>query len=269
MTNARATDSAIALIADRLEHAAAELRPIAPIRIDIGEADIATAYAIQQELVDRRVSRGAQIVGRKIGLTSPAVQQQLGVDQPDFGVLFDDMDFSDAAQIPSATLLQPKAEAEVAFVLKADLATSIDYETVSAAVDYAVAALEIVDSRIANWDLRITDTVADNASSGLFVLGKQRLHLSEFTPRDVAMRMYADGVEVSHGKGADCLGDPLESLVWLARTAAAYGSPLRGGQVVLSGALGPMVAAPPGTRIRAEIAPLGEITATFAPLELS
>ena len=254
--------------ADRIALAARNRQPIAPVRTLIGESNIDLAYAVQQELISRRIEAGAVVVGRKIGLTSPAVQRQLGVDQPDFGVLFADMDMSSEPIVPSHRLLQPKAEAEIAFVLKDDLDGEIlSSEEVSSAVDHAVAALEIVDSRIADWDLTIADTVADNASSGLFVLGADRLTLDEFFPRDATMRMYADDTLVSEGDGKACLGDPLLALTWLARTAAAYGNPLRAGQIILSGALGPMVPAPPGTRIRAEIAPLGEVAATFSSKE--
>ncbi len=133
-----------------------------------------------------------------------------------------------------------------------------------AAVAYATAALEIVDSRIAEWDITFGDTVADNASSGLFVLGRQAVGLGEFTPRDVTMRLYADGELASEGDGAACLGDPLAALLWLARTAREFGDPLRAGQVVLSGALGAMVTARPGHTIRAEISSLGSVTARFA-----
>ena len=192
------------------------------------------------------------------------MQQQLGVDQPDFGVLFDDMDVSADAAVPSTRLLQPKAEAEVAFMLKDDLdGSDLSLSAVVRAVDYAVAALEIVDSRIAGWDLTIADTVADNASSGLFVLGDTRLRLDQFDPRTVTMVLYADDVAVSRGDGSACLGNPLQALAWLADTAATFGDPLRAGQIVLSGALGPMVATPPGTRIRADIGPLGSVSAIF------
>ncbi|MCP2321239.1 2-keto-4-pentenoate hydratase [Nocardia amikacinitolerans] len=255
-------------VADLISGATRTQRPIEPVRGLLGVGDIALAYAVQEELTRRRVAAGAVIVGRKIGLTSPAVQQQLGVDQPDFGVLFADMDCSGSDPVPSRRLLQPKAEAELAFVLKEDLADGdLDEEQIRAAVDYAVAALEIVDSRIANWDIAITDTVADNASSGLFVLADERLTLADFSPREVVMRMYADDVLVSEGNGAACLGDPLNALAWLARTARDYGEPLRAGQIILSGALGPMAPTPPGTRIRAEIGPLGSVFATFSPKE--
>jgi 2-keto-4-pentenoate hydratase len=265
MTHTPVDAQAVAGAVARLVGALDEGRPVAPVRDLLGEHDIAAAYAVQRELTRRRRDAGAIVVGRKIGLTSPAVQKQLGVDQPDFGVLFADMDVSGESEVPSGRLLQPKAEAEIAFVVKEDLAEADhDPERVRADVEYAVAALEIVDSRIADWDISLTDTVADNASSGLFVLAERRLTLDEFEPREVTMRLYADDRPVSEGNGAACLGDPLNALAWLARTAREFGEPLRAGQVILSGALGPMVPTPPGTRIRAEIGPLGEVTAVFS-----
>ncbi|GLZ12008.1 putative hydratase/decarboxylase [Actinomadura sp. NBRC 104425] len=252
--------------AERLWTAALTRRPCAPVRDLLGETDIGLAYAVQRRLAEDRLSAGAAVVGRKIGLTSPAVQRQLGVGQPDFGVLFDDMDASALPEVPADRLLQPKAEAEIAFVLRDDLDTgALNPAAVRAAVDYAVPALEIVDSRIAGWDITITDTVADNASSGLFVLGENRVPLSDFEPAEVTMRMYTDGKLASAGDGAACLGDPLNALLWLARTARDFGQPLRAGQVVLSGALGPMVTVAPGTAVHAEISVLGSVSTAFAP----
>ncbi len=252
----------------RLQAAVRAGVPCAPVRDVLGEEDVALAYRVQQALTDARLSTGARIVGRKIGLTSPAVQQQLGVDQPDFGVLFDDMDVTDLPEVPSARLLQPKVEAEIAFVLATDLDDpDLDVAAVRRTVDYAVASLEIVDSRVAEWDIRITDTVADNASSGLFVLGQNRLSLSEFEPAEVTMAMHVNGRLVSEGRGDACLGDPLNALLWLAETARDFGEPLRAGQVVLSGALGPMAPVSPGDRVHAEISGLGAVNATFSSKE--
>ena len=204
-------------------------------------------------------------MGRKVGITSAAVQSQLGVNQPDFGVLFDDMQCTDGGTVPMTRLLQPRAEAEIAFVLSADLSGgNLDVDQVRAAVAFASPALEIVDSRVRDWDIHITDTVADNASSGMFVLGASRMTLDDFVPRDVVMTLSVDGKGVSTGIGADCLGDPIAALAWLARTARANGSPLRAGDVVLSGALGPMVAVEPGCTVRAELSCLGNVSATFA-----
>lgn len=260
-----ANEAVIREAADRLTAALATHRPCSPIRDLLGETDVAAAYAVQRELTRRRLAEGAVVVGRKIGLTSPAVQRQLGVNQPDFGVLFADMDVTASTEVPSARLLQPKAEAEIAFVLGADLIEGdLDVEQVRGSVAYAMAALEIVDSRVENWDIRITDTVADNASSGLFVLGGLRRTLDDFEPREATMQLYVNGEPASQGNGEACLGDPLIALSWLARTAREFGDPLLAGQVVLSGALGAMVPAPPGTTIQAEISSLGEVSATFS-----
>ncbi|MDX2545057.1 2-keto-4-pentenoate hydratase [Streptomyces sp. WI04-05B] len=255
----------VAEAAARLSGAARDHKPCAPVRDLLGASDIGLAYAVQQRVIGERIAAGARVVGRKIGLTSASVQRQVGVDRPDFGVLLDDMDVSGLPEVPSWRLLQPRVEAEIAFVLAADLDDDeLDIERVRAAVGHAVAALEIVDSRVGDWDIAITDTVADNASSGLFVLGGERVGLGEFEPRDVTMRMYADGVLASEGTGAACLGDPLAALLWLARTAREFGDPLRAGQIVLSGALGPLVPTPPGSTVRAEMAGLGSVSATFS-----
>ncbi|MBE7195323.1 2-keto-4-pentenoate hydratase [Gordonia polyisoprenivorans] len=258
------TPRVIVSAAERLAAARRTATPCPPVRDLLGTEDVAAAYEVQQRFVDDCERDGARIVGRKIGLTSPAVQRQLGVDQPDFGVLFADMDVSGLSEVPVGVLLQPKVEAEVAFALSADLDGPTDLETVRAAVGHAVAAIEIVDSRVAAWDITITDTVADNASSGLFVLGDNPVSLADFEPISTSMTMSVDGEVVSEGTGADCLGDPLIALQWLARTAADFGSPLRAGQVVLSGALGPMAPVHPGSVVRAEISGLGIVEVSFA-----
>jgi 2-keto-4-pentenoate hydratase len=257
----------------RLKHASVSRTPCAPVRDLIGRHDVEAAYAVQLQLNQARQAAGAHIVGRKVGLTSPAVQQQLGVDQPDFGVLFDDMAIPDGGEIQVSRLPQPKVEAEIAFVLGADLDDDVSPDGLRAAVDHAVVALEIVDSRIELWDIAFADTVADNASSGLFVMGSRKLRLHEFVPRDTTMTLAVDGLVVSTGSGTACLGDPLDALGWLAKTALDFGEPLRAGQVVLSGALGPMVPVQPGTQVRAELSDidgraLGSVT-TYFPQEHS
>ncbi len=254
--------------AERLITAFDSRQPCAPVRDLIGPADIAAAYDVQQIVTARRVGGGASIIGRKIGLTSKAIQQQVGVDQPDFGYLFSDMGVADGDETPMATLLQPRVEAEIAFVLGSALDGEITDETIRAAIDHAVMSLEIVDSRVANWDITVADTVADNASSGTYVLGSRKLSLDEFEPRETLMSMSIDGEVVSTGNGAACLDDPLNALAWLARTAKDYGEPLRAGQLVLSGALGPMVPVTAGNQVVATLtttdgAPLGTVTTTF------
>lgn len=250
--------------ARRLLRADAERMPCTPVRDLIGADDLHAAYAVQQRVVRDRIQRGGVVVGRKIGLTSTAVQEQLGVDRPDFGILFADMAHLDGDTVPIRSVQQPRVEAEIAFVLAEDLAEGpLDITQVRAAIDYAVAALEICGSRIEDWDIRFADTVADNASSGAFVLGPRRLTLREFEPRDVVMSLTVDGTEVATGNGAACLGDPLEAVAWLARQARELGDPLRAGQVVLSGALGPMYPVVAGNRVTASITPLGAVTVNF------
>ncbi len=254
-----ATEQAV----ERLALARQTLTPCVPVRDLIGD-DVASAYAVQRAGIASRVRAGATVVGRKVGLTSPAVQAQLGVDQPDLGVLLDDMAYAGGAQVPLDGLLQPKVEAEVGFVLGADLVDGdLGPEQVRAAVAHAVAAIEIVDSRIAGWDITFADTVADNGSSALYVLGTTTRTLSEVEPVDVEMTMTRNGQVVSTGDGAACLGDPLLALAWLAHAARDFGEPLRAGQVILSGALGPMVAVEPGDTFEAHISGLGSVSVTF------
>jgi 2-keto-4-pentenoate hydratase len=251
--------------AERLEEAARSRKPCPPLRDLMEPDDVESAYAVQQAVAARRTAAGVKVVGRKIGLTSLAVQQQLGVDQPDFGVLFEDMQFADGDTVSMTRLLQPRIEAEVAFVLRADLTEDdLSLDDVRDAVDYAVAALEVADSRVEDWKITFADTVADNASAGVYVLGEDRRTLDEVVPRTVAMRMEVTGQEDSTGTGEACLGDPLLALQWLAVKARALGDPLRAGQVVLSGALGPMRAVAPGASATAEITGFAPITVHFS-----
>lgn len=252
----------------RLRAAAADGQPCAPVRDLIGATDVAAAYAVQDLNNRARLTAGGVAVGRKIGLTSEVVQRQLGVDQPDFGVLFADMEIANGGVARMGRLLQPKVEAEIAFGLSADLAEGdLDDAQVRAAVAWAAPALEIVDSRVADWDISFADTVADNASSGLFVIGAPRFDLATIDPAAVEMAMTLNGVEVSVGRGSASLGDPLVALAWLARTARDFGDPLRAGQVVLSGALGPMVAVATGDVVTARISTLGSVSVTFGDEE--
>jgi 2-keto-4-pentenoate hydratase len=272
VTSQDSATSTIEAAVARLLRAQSDGVPCAPVRDLIGTDDLPAAYAVQQGLVRARLAGGATVVGRKIGATSEAVQRQLGVDQPDFGYLLDDMDVSAGAlagadPISMRTLLQPRVEGEVAFVLGRDVAppdgAEITLETVRDAVEVALPALEIVDSRIADWAIGFTDTVADNASSGLFVVGRDGLALDELEPRDVTMSLTINGEERSSGNGAACLGDPLEALRWLAVQAQRFGDPLRAGHLILSGALGPFVPFAPGDRVVATISGFAPLSVQF------
>ena len=252
--------------ADQLRRAAAERVPCPPLRELVGSAtDIDAGYAIQQVNTDRDLAAGRRVAGRKIGLTSKAVQEQLGVDRPDFGTLFVDMELGDGAEVPVERLLQPRAEAEVALVIERDLDNAPHgFAEIVRAVAFALPAIEIVDSRIAGWDIRFLDTVADNASCGVYVLGGRPVPLTAVDVRAVPMTMRINGVEASSGNGAACLGSPLHAARWLADTLCARGIPLRAGDVVMTGALGPMKPIGPGDEVVADLGPLGVVTVALS-----
>lgn len=239
--------------------------PIAPIRTQLADLDVDAAYTIQQVNTAHWEKEGRRVVGSKIGLTSRVVQEQLGVDRPDFGVLFDDMIVGEDEPVAAGRVLQPKIEAEVAFLL--DREVEVETPTVAdivRAVAYAVPALEIVGSRITKWDIGIVDTVADNASSGLFVLGGPVRRLDGLDLRALQMQMTRGDDVVSKGTGAACLGNPLNAMAWLAGELCRRKRPLRAGDVVLSGALGPMVPVNAGDAFETKIAGLGTVSARFA-----
>jgi len=220
------------------------------------------AYRVQELNIARHLGPSVRRVGRKIGLTSPAVQRQLGVNEPDFGSLLSDMAVPDGGSLAASAVLQPKAEGEIAFVLAADLdmpaPTAAD---ILRATAFILPAIEIVGSRVENWNIALIDTVADNASSGMFVLGSPARRPLDFDFAGCAMRMTFDGREVSAGTGRACLGNPLNAVAWLAGRMQALGVPLQAGELILSGALGPMAAPPPGAVVELGISGLG--TATF------
>jgi 2-keto-4-pentenoate hydratase len=235
-----------------------------PIRNLIDIADIDGAYAVQDIATDQAVKSGRRIIGRKIGLTSLAVQKQLGVDQPDFGVLFADMVMGEGIPIPQNRLMQPKIEAEIAIILGRDL--DMEDPTIADvlwATAYVAPALEIVGSRIQNWDIRIVDTIADNASSGLLVLGGPARKIDDLDLRAATMTLRKNGEIVSKGSGADCLGHPLNAAAWLAGEMVRRKRPLRAGELVLTGALGPMTPVAPGNLFEAQIEGLGHVSALF------
>lgn len=262
MTNQ--TTSAVAEAAERLAAAAAAGWPCPPVRDLLGTTDLSLAYQVQSIWLASRLSAGASRAGRKIGLTSAAVQQQLGVDQPDFGVLLDDMRVAEDGEADSGRLLQPKAEGEIALVLGRDLDGEISPQSVRAAVASAHAAIEIVDSRVAGWDITITDTVADNASSGLFVVAEHGAGVDDIDLAAATMTLRHNGTEVGAGTGAATMGHPLAALGWLATVSQKYGDPLRAGEVVLSGALAPMMPVAPGDRVEVDISGLGSVRVRFS-----
>ncbi|MFW2828773.1 2-keto-4-pentenoate hydratase [Sphingomonas sp. ID0503] len=233
---------------------------VPPLRDALEPTDADGAYAVQSINVAHWQRQGRKLVGRKVGLTAKAVQAQLGVDRPDFGALFADMAVPNGGEVDPTRLIQPKAEAEVAFVMGRTVDDpNLSVEDLAAAIDHAAAAIEIVDSRIADWKITFADTVADNGSSALFVLGDDRRKLDGLDLYTCGMAMTQNGAVVSLGAGAACLGHPLNAVRWLAATLAERGEALQAGDVVLSGALGPMVAFGPGDRLEAKIGGLGSV----------
>ncbi|EGD57494.1 4-oxalocrotonate decarboxylase [Novosphingobium nitrogenifigens DSM 19370] len=238
---------------------------VAPLRDYLDPVDVVGAYGVQEINTRFWEAQGRQIVGRKAGLTAKAVQKQLGVDQPDFGVLFDDMRVADGGVLPAGSCIQPKAEAEIAFILGTDLPSAeTTADDVAAAVSSVHAAIEIVDSRIADWKITFADTVADNGSSAFFVLADEGRSLEGTDIYTAGMVMEVNGEIVSVGVGAAALGNPLNAAAWLASTLAARGEPLKAGDVLLAGALGPMVPLNPGDHVVARVGGIGTCSFTYA-----
>ena len=252
-------------IAERILAAYADGRTIAPVRSEI--KGVAAAYYIQRRTVDRWLRQGRKLAGHKIGLTSPAVQTQLGVDEPDFGALFADMVLRDGAEVAPGRILQPRIEGEIAFVLTSDLAPDATGRITPAAVigatEYVTPAIEICGSRIANWDIRIEDTIADNASSGLIVLSERRHAPSLAALERITMRVSLDGAVAAEGSGAACLGNPASAVAWLGEALARFGTTLRAGDIIMSGALAKMLPAQSGSRFTADFGDFGSVSVAF------
>jgi 2-keto-4-pentenoate hydratase len=247
------------VLAERLR-AAYRSGPVPPLRDGLRPDDADGAYAVQSINTRYWVAQGRRIIGRKIGLTSESVQRQLGVSQPDFGIIFRDTLIDDGGSLDPKTLLQPRIEVEIALILGKDLAQrEPSFSDVLAATEYVLPALEVCDSRISDWKITFADTVADNASSAFVVLGRQPHAASGLDLWSCGMVMEVDGRVVSTGVGAACLGHPFAAAAWLARTLRARDEPLRAGDLLMTGALGPMVALKPGAQVRATVGGLGTV----------
>ena len=237
---------------------------IDPLTVVDPEITVDEAYYIQLENIKKKLSEGQKIVGKKIGLTSVAVQKMLGVDEPDYGHLLDSMVVENGGTIDTKTMLQPKIEGEIAFILKKDLkgpnVTAVD---VIQATDYVLPALEIVDSRVQDWKIKLQDTVADNASSGLYVLGGKPTKLEDIDLELLGMVLSQNGEMVNTGVGAAALGNPATCVAWLANRLADYDISLKAGEVILSGALSGMVVAKSGDSFTARFAHLGQVSVNF------
>jgi 2-oxopent-4-enoate/cis-2-oxohex-4-enoate hydratase len=258
-------DTLIARLGDELYEALAAGRTVPNLRDRAEGITNQDAYRIQARMLERRLAAGETVVGKKIGVTSKGVQNMLGVFEPDFGILTSGMVYPDGAEIPAGTLIQPKAEGEIAFVLKRDLiGPGITAADVIAATDHVSACFEIVDSRISDWDIKIQDTIADNASCGVYVLGQDKVD-----PRDVDLALAGmvaerNGEIVVTGAGAAVQGSPANAVAWLANTLGRLGTPLLAGETILSGALAPMYLFEPGDTLIMRVGGIGACSISFA-----
>jgi 2-oxopent-4-enoate hydratase len=252
-------------LADELWEADRAAKPVPPLTDRHADLAIEDAYAIQTINIERRTAAGERVIGRKVGLTSKPMQQLLGVDEPDFGVLTDEMLVEDGDLIQLSRLVQPRVEAELAFVMSRDLAgPGISAAVALDAIAGVLPAVEVVDSRVADWKIKLVDTVADNASSGLFVIGGRMRPVADLDLRLLGVAISRNGELLDTGAGAAILGNPARCVAWLANTLGSLGEGLRAGDIVLPGAVHKMVPVQPGDVFRAEYAHLGAVTVRFS-----
>jgi len=256
--------STIQKLGDALYEALIARQPIAPLTATHPEMTIADAYNVQQRMLARRLEKGERVIGKKIGVTSKPVMNMLGVHQPDFGYLLDGMVYNEGESIEIAGLIQPKAEGEIAFLLKKDLqGPGVTAADVLAATEGVMACFEVVDSRIQDWKIKIQDTVSDNASCGVFVLGDQLVDLASLDLALCGMVLEKNGEIVVTGAGAASMGHPVNAMVWLANTLGTLGIALKAGDIVLSGAMGAMVPVVKGDNLRMTIGGIGGCSVRF------
>ncbi|ENO98166.1 2-oxopent-4-enoate hydratase [Thauera phenylacetica] len=254
----------IEALGDSLYDALVARTPIAPLSAAHPDMTIEDAYHVQQRMIARRLEKGDRVIGKKIGVTSKAVMNMLGVHQPDFGYLLDSMVFNEGESVDMDTLIQPKAEGEIAFLLKKDLqGPGVTAADVLAATEGVMACFEIVDSRIQDWKIKIQDTVADNASCGVFVLGDQLVDIADLDLALAGMVLEKNGEIVVTGAGAATMAHPVNAMVWLTNMLGSLGIALKAGDIVLSGAMGAMVPVVRGDNLRMTIGGIGGCSVRF------
>ncbi len=250
--------------AERLWAAERDRAPIAPLTESFENIDVTDAYEIQLVNIARRRAAGATVYGHKVGLSSPVMQQMMGVDEPDYGHLLDSMVLTEDTPVEAGRYCYPRIEVEVGYLLGASLpgegCTEAD---VLAATEYLVPSLELIDSRITEWRIGLADTIADNASSAGVVLGADRVSPTEVDPAAIGAVLYRDGEELASGDSGAVLGDPTRAVAWLARTVASFGVTLEAGHVILPGSCTRAIDVLPGETFRAEFAGLGTVSARF------
>ncbi|MGI1672168.1 MAG: fumarylacetoacetate hydrolase family protein [Neptuniibacter sp.] len=256
----------INFLGDELYRALRNQRPLPPLTERVPNITLKDAYQVSLRMVNRRVEEdGEVIIGKKIGITSEVVQRMFNVDQPDFGFLTDKMSYPNGAHIPvEGHLIAPKAEGEIGFRLKKDLVgPGVTEADVLDATESIMPCFEVVDSRIQDWKIKIEDTVADNASCGVFVLGQNEVDPREIDLPDLRMRVYKNGELISEGKGSAVQGNPLSAVAWLANTLGEFGIPFNAGDVILSGSLVPLEPVSAGDEIHLELDGIGTASCSF------
>jgi 2-oxopent-4-enoate/cis-2-oxohex-4-enoate hydratase len=259
------TRALIEELGDELHGALVEKRPIPPLSTRGHGLTIDDAYRVQERMVSHRITQGERIVGKKVGATSKAVQSLFNVQQPDFGVLLSGMIYNSGENVPTSRLIQPRAEGEIAFILARDLSgPGLTIADVLAATELVMPCFEIVDSRIEDWKIGIIDTVADNASSGVIAIGTNARRPREVDLELCGMVVEKNGEVAVTGAGAAALGHPAVAVAWLANTLGALGTPLRAGEIILSGALASLVPVQAGDHLSMAIGGLGRCSVSFS-----
>lgn len=252
------------IFAAQLLEATTSLDPVTPLRERLDGMTLADAYYVQTVQLDHHIAAGRVMAGRKVGLTSLAMQKQLGVDSPDFGFFFQDMVYGDGANIPASAFIQPKVEPEFGFVLKEKLqGPGVTIEQAAAAIEAVYPAIEIIDSRITDWDIKLVDTVADNASCGAIVVGSTPLDVDPSALLDVSCALVINGDTTGSGTGAAVMGNPVAPLAWLANVLGEQGVALEAGQLILPGSFTKAEPVTAGSTAIADFGPLGSLTIHF------
>lgn len=239
-------------------------KAIAPLTQQYSALNVEDAYQIQLEVIEKKINDGHKVIGKKVGLTSVAMQQMLGVDEPDYGHLLDNMKVNDGHTVKISELISPKVEAEIGFILDRDLVgPNVNYIDVLMATKYVVPAIEIIDSRIADWKIKLVDTVADNGSSAKVVVGEKLSQIEGLDLRSIGMSLYKNEELLTTGTGAAALGHPAQAVAWLANKLNEFGISLKAGELILPGALSGAIAVKQGDVISAQFGYLGNVSVTF------
>jgi 2-keto-4-pentenoate hydratase len=257
-------NSTVEIIANSLLEAERSRQAVPPLTEQFSDLKVTDAYHIQLEVLNRKLAEGRTVIGKKVGLTSQAMQKMLGVSEPDYGHLLDDMKVANNGKVKTNHFLSPKIEAEIGFILGEDLeGPNVTFLDVLMATKYVVPTLEIIDSRIADWKIGLVDTVADNGSSAMVVVGDQMTEIAGIDLRSVGMMISRNGEMLATGSGAAALGHPAHAVAWLANKLHEFGISLKAGELILPGALSAAIGVEKGDTFTAEFGPVGSVTVTF------